>query len=221
MKKILINEHSEKAEAFISEIENKFLPALRSVYVKINNLGVTVPDREFLFDIINGKFDQLEAEYQLTAKSDLEAFSSVGAREQMRVTIGKTFSDFCQEIPGLFIATIDNVPIRDKRFQAFVDLDETGNPFITSPAKDKIAESFREYLSNAKIIRVHEAQEKASKSLQELIDALSDAKLDLGMYSAAGLFLLNLFDIKPVLDEEIPVGFKISSRKLNYNLNDK
>lgn len=220
MKKVLIAENAEKAEAFVNELENKYLTALRQIVVKVEALGLAAPDRGSLLDLINGKFEAIRSEFWKIAQPDCESFKSQPLREQARFAAEKSLQELLRSIPEMFSQTIDGISLRDESFQAFIELDESGQPFISDPVREEIRESFREYISSAKIIRVHQAQEQASKSLQELIDSLASAKMDVELYHSRQMFLMSLFKLEAIRDEEsdLVIGFKISPQKLNYNL---
>ena len=104
----------------------------------------------------------------------------------------------------------DSLLLNDKYFQEFISFAETG-PFISDVSREEITESFKQYLSNPKLIRVNELQHKVAKDLQEFWDALDAAGMTIGINPT---FLLGLFDIQ-VLNRELGV-YTIEPKRLNF-----
>lgn len=223
MKKILLAENSDKAETFISELENSYLPAVRSVNIGINALGIDVPDKTFLCEVINGNYDRLREEYWKIVSTDIDSFKSVSGREQMKVTAERSLESFIKTIPGMFTPTFQDGSGRlmnDVSLQQYFEINESG-PFVTDAARDQIAESFREYISGTKVSKVYEAQSTLAKDLQVFVDAIIDSKMDRRglLLSFPWQFIGSCFEIEAIRDEtetEI-VAIKINPGQLNYN----
>ena len=220
MKKTLFAENTEKAEAFISELQRDYLTPIWIMITGVNGLGIKgVPSKKYLDDLINGNFDQLRSEYWQLAQVDIDKFTSVAAREQMRVGAEEKLEDFLMSLPVLFSAEVDNRSLNDPYFQQFFDIDESGTPFISDSAKEQIFESYREYLTNPKTIRIQELQQKASESLQAYFDALHEAKMDKHLLLIGPWqFLSSAFEIEAIKEDDAVTEFKISVRKLNYDI---
>jgi hypothetical protein len=221
MKKILISEHADHAAAFISELEKEYLSAIRTVCSNARSLGIEITTKELLFDLINGNFDQFQATYWQTAQLDVDNFKSPAAKEQMKLRADETLGEFLKSIPLLFSPDIDNRSMSDPYFQQFVELSDSG-PIIPDPTREKILESFKEYATNAKVVKLYEAQQEAAKALQNFINSLTDAKMDTGLYfgpAAPWSFLSRCFEVIGIKDETDTIinGIEIKPRQLDYN----
>lgn len=221
MKKILISEHSEEAQAFINRLENEYLSGFRSMINTINKLGLSSPSKSDLLDLLNGNFDAMRQQYWKNAESDLQAFRTPAAKEQLRLKIEEDLEEFLKSIPVLFSGQINNTRLSDISFQKSFDLDELGNPFMSDISKETIREGFREYISNPKLLKVHEAQTTLAKDLQNFVDSLVDAKLDKNgfLFAQTWSFVASCFEIEITKDETgiIIESIKIKPRQLNYN----
>lgn len=223
MKKVLIAENAEKAQAFISTLENEYFAAVRTVIVKTNNLGVEIPDKNFLLNILNGNYEDLRSAYWKIAEPDINAFKSSSVRDQMKSTAENSLEGFIQSIPDLFSKTFEdgqNRLMNDPYFQQFLELDESGGLFISDIAREQISEMFREYLTGTKAVKVYETQQALTKSLQSFLDAASDSKM---AHSASVLtlpwhFIIGCFDVEVTKDETETVvqGITFKPRPLKY-----
>ena len=163
---------------------------------------------------MNGRFEGLQSEYDKVTLPDLDQFTSTALRAKMKMEINERLGDFCHSVPAMFAKRIvfkgNALPMTDEHFQKFISFADSG-PFISDSSREEIAESFREYLTDKKLVKVYEAQHQAAKSLQEFWDAMFEANMTIGINPA---FLLGLFDIQ-VLNREEGI-YTITAKKLNF-----
>jgi hypothetical protein len=218
MKKILLAENSDKAEAFINELKTKYFPAISIVVHKANILGINVPGKEFLFDLINGNFKQLEEEFWKVVEEDVASFKSVSVREQMKQDASSRIENVVKSIPGLFSQLVEDGYgryLNDTFFQQFVELNNECRPYISDNAKESISELFRKYLTSSKDVKVYEKHQEVAKALQFFLDALEDAK----MLSHNGFVVFPWGYIGSHFNLVEEDGrFKITPKDLNYNI---
>ena len=136
-----------------------------------------------LFDIIQGNFDPLRIKYLELASPDMEAFKNPALRGQFMRTLELYFEEFRQSVIMGFSST--SIPI--ETLKNLIDLDETGTPFICEKTREEVRESFKEYLTDEKLIKVFETHSEAAKRLQYFWSALAAAGLDNGLNSQPAL----------------------------------
>lgn len=197
MKKILISENSEKANTFISELESVYLSSVSVVYAKIQALGVEMPSKKFLFDVIRGDLKTLRAKYEELTKSDIAAFKSPAAQAQMSKTFDERLDDIRRTVETFFFSSkeIYNRQLNDKYFEQFIDLDESGKPYISDESKVSIIESFKEYIDDPKEEKMYHAQQAVAKNLNDFVEALRNGGIDSGIDAFPILFLRKYFKI--------------------------
>lgn len=215
MKKILINEHSEKTEAFISEIENKYLNAVRTAYEGMLNLGIQTPDKKLLFAVIAGSFDSLSSKFWEICQPDIDGLSSIVAKTQMKTNLEAALEVFCESIPMLFAFEIDGKSLSNSHFQKYLEIDEKEGPFISDVTKESIRESFKEYIENDQHLKVFEVHQAAAKALQKFIDEFSKSNLAQAKFIRInpGQTILSLFKVEILENDK----FSVVPGEINYN----
>lgn len=216
MKKILIAENQDKAEAFIEEIEKVYLPELRRVHSELLSLGLQINKTE-LVEVIDGNFESIRSRYRDITQADFNTFRSPAAQAQMRSVVENGLEDICRTIPARFSSKlIDDKPLSDHYFQELVYLDDSGNFFIPEEIKLQIFENFKEYLTDPKLQKVYTAHRDTAEAIQRFMDALIEAKMDMGLVfgiSAPWPFLSVSFTMSKEGER-----FVIEPRKLKYNM---
>lgn len=217
MKKILISENNEKANAFISELENIYLASVSAVYIKIQALGVEIPSKKFLFDVIRGDMKALQAKCEDLIKPDIETFKSPIAQAQTKKAFDERMDEIRKTVEALFFSTkeINNRRLNDKYFEQFIDIDESGKPYISDETIASIEESFKEYIDSAEGEKVYNMQQSAAKALDDFLGALYKAKLEHGINLAPKLFLMKHFNLV-----EEKGRYRVSAEPMDYNSND-
>lgn len=197
MKKILISENSEMASAFISELESVYLASISAVYIKIQALGVEIPSKKFLFDVIRGDLKALQAKYEELLHQDIEDFKNTFLHAQMKKTFDERLGDIHRTVQSLFFSSkeINNRRLDDKYFEQFIDLDESGKPYISNESKASIIESFKEYIDDPKEEKMYHAQQAVAKNLNDFVEALRNGGIDSGIDAFPILFLRKYFKI--------------------------
>ena len=220
MKKILISENSEKANAFISELESVYLASVSTVSIMIQSLGVDVPSKKFLFDVIRGDLKALQAKYEELFKKDIEEFKSTFLHAQMRQTFNETMDARLREIrkkvENLFFSAeeINNRRLSDSYFEQFVDIDESGMPYLSDESRASIIESFKEYIDDPKEEKMYHAQQAVAKNLNDFVEALRNGGIDSGIDAFPILFLRKYFKIV----KEDNGKLKVTAVPVNYKL---
>ena len=215
MKKILISENSEKANAFISELENIYLASVSTVYIKIQALGVEIPSKKFLFDVIRGDLNALQAKYDELTKPDIEAFKSPAAQAQTKKAFDERMDEIRKTVEALFFSTkeINNRRLNDNYFEQFIDLDESGKPHLSDESRASIIESFKAYIDDPKEEKMYLAQHALAKALNDFVAALHSGGISSVIEVFPHLFLRKYFKMTEKEDGclEItanPVNFK-------------
>lgn len=216
MEPILLSTNESKAQAFINELESKYLPALNEVIAEVKAMKLPALTKDELIEIIQGNFVKLNEKYWSLAKDDIDAFKTQAARESIVSTITQRFEYFISHTKIVFSADVENRKLNDSYFFQYFEIDESGNAVMTELIQDQIYESFKEYLTGIKAARVYKKQLEAAESLQDLWDALDASKMNRGIANPWVLFI-SLFDIKITEENKI----EIVSRKLNYNVNNE
>ncbi len=218
MKKILISENSEKANAFISELENVYLASVSTVSLMIQSLGVDVPSKKFLFDVIRGDLKALQAKYEELFKKDIEEFKSTFLHAQMKQTFNETMDARLREIrkkvENLFFSAeeINNRRLSDSYFEQFVDIDESGMPYLSDESRASIIESFKEYIDDPKEEKMYLTHQAAAKSMTDFVEALRSGGINSGIDTYVHLFFRKFFKI----DEKANGSLEIKAEKVDY-----
>lgn len=216
MKKILISENSEMASAFISELESVYLASVSTVYVKIQALGVVIPSKKFLFDVIRGDLKALQAKYEELLHQDIEDFKNTFLHAQMKKTFDERLGDIHRTVQSLFFSSkeINNRRLDDKYFEQFIDLDESGKPYISDESKASIIESFKEYIDDPKEEKMYLAQHALAKALNDFVAALHAGGISSAIEVFPHLFLRKYFK----MTEKENGSLEISAVPVNYKL---
>ena len=216
MKKILISENSEMASAFISELESVYLASVSTVYVKIQALGVEIPSKKFLFDVIRGDLKALQAKYEELLHQDIEDYKNTFLHAQMKKTFDERLGDIHRTVQSLFFSSkeINNRRLDDKYFEQFIDLDESGKPYISDESKASIIESFKEYIDDPKEEKMYLAQHALAKALNDFVAALHAGGISSAIEVFPHLFLRKYFK----MTEKENGSLEISAVPVNYKL---
>lgn len=214
MKKILISENNEKANAFISELENIYLASVSTVYIKIQALGVEIPSKKFLFDVIRGDMKALQTKYEDLIKPDIEDFKNTFLHAQMKKTFDERLGDIHRTVQSLFFSSkeINNRRLDDKYFEQFIDLDESGKPYISDESKASIIESFKEYIDDPKEEKMYLAQHALAKALNDFVAALHAGGISSAIEVFPHLFLRKYFK----MTEKENGSLEITANPVNF-----
>lgn len=214
MKKILISENSEQANAFISELENVYLTPISAVYAKIQALGLEIPSKKFLFDVIRGDLKALCTKYGELTKPDVETFKSSAAQAQMNKTFEEKLDDIRKTAEVLFFSTktINNRRLNDKYFEQFINVDESGKPYISDESRASIIESFKEYIDDPKEEKIYLAQQAAAKAMADFVEALRSDGINSGIDTYVHLFFRKFFRIT----EKANGSLEITAEMVDY-----
>lgn len=216
MKKILLAENSEKAEAFIRELEDKLLPALRKAHQGILDLGIKAPDKKLLFEVIQGSFDSLNFKFWETCQPDIDVLQSPVSKRQMKTDLEYALTVFLESLPMSFAQEIDGKNISNSFFEPFIDFDEKEGPFLSDLTRESIHESYKQYLETEQHIKIFETHQTAAKALQKFIEEFSKSNLAQARFLGInpGLIIANLFKIEILENGK----FSVNPGEINYGL---
>lgn len=207
MEKILISENSEQANAFISELEGVYLTSASAVYAKIQALGLERVSKKLLFDTIRGDLNPLQAKYEEFTKLDVESFKTPAAQAQMRVVFEEKLGDIRRTVGSLFFSRkqINNRSLSEKYFEQFIEVDESGKPYISDESKTSILESFKEYIDDPKEQKMYLAQQAAAKAINDFVDALRAGGINSGIDTYVHLFFRKYFKITEKTNDRLEI----------------
>lgn len=215
MEPLLVSTNESKAQDFISELEAKYIPALNEIISEIKSMKLPSPTKDELAEIIQGSFLKLNEKYWKLAQEDINAFKTQAVRESITSAITERFEDFINLTTKMFSANLEYRQLSDSHFLQYFEIDETGNAVVTDQIRDQIYESFKEYITGTKAVRVYKKLTEAATSLQDLWEALTTVNMT-GRIANPWLLFSSLFDIQlPEDDNKIT----ITPRKINYNFN--
>lgn len=217
MKKYLIRENAELAQANIKNMEERFIAPLKLVAHAINGLGLDVT-KENLFDAItnDGKvLLQLFKESRNYGEMD-ERLASV-AEDVDNKKIHALYESLS---PFRSTTTIYNGKnIKDPEMLSWVGINEDGTVYLLDSTKDEIIESVKEYCSTKSGRDLFDLHQKIAKELQVLYDGMNAIRKEPGKSlsfeaGAAMLYFPNaLFDIRSNDDGDM----LIQPRNINFD----
>jgi len=198
MKRILINEHREKAEAKLSAIEQQYVTRVTELKYKLHGLGIETVNKELLLAVIGGDIETVREKVFEICTPDIEAATSPIAKEQVTKAVNgklgelhayvqQTFADSRFKNTGLSLASIKSI----------FEIGEDGLAYIPEEKKDVIREGFKEYLDgNSAKIKAYELHHEAAKKIDACIKALVKEEMYDSAATGNGFTLLNLFEFK-------------------------
>jgi len=208
-KRTVIRANSDQAEQFLTDYENKYIPALEKVCRSIKGIGVT-PTKAIVVQAIVGNFEPLEEAYREVMTADMQLFKSPAGRAAMEdiftENIHSIKSQFVQQFTGIvgnnwaggntygsfeeLTCTREKdgkVPLDSISLAQFFSVTEEGAPFMPESAKEAILEAFKDY-ANPKAEKLLEAQKKAANALTAFAKALQEANLSIPLDVPAFFF---------------------------------
>ncbi|MCE5321299.1 MAG: hypothetical protein LLF93_09415 [Bacteroidales bacterium] len=197
LKGILYSENETLATDFIAGLEAKYLPAIKRLLNQLKHSGIEKPSKALIADRIN------------ESSTDEILSKDVGNALVHHLHFNKF-----QTAGELFASEFKSgtVPMKDPELLQFIEINESGSPYVPGEAKELIKESFREYLIGANE-KVFLAQTEATKAMNNFFDSLIEAGMDeIGMRSSPALYYLKHFDFKEaegrVMVSSTPIKFR-------------
>ena len=171
MKPVLISKHEDEAQGFIQGIENDYLPLVETIISHVRGLGLTPTEMNIRAVLVDGP-EILRGQYLAYAERDVSPSASSAARGRMRNFHQNIFTEFLQKVNPLFETTIGGRSFKDPMFQDLIIFNKALKPLLSEEGREKIREQFREYVSDPKILKVHNAIQDAAKGLQAFWQAM-------------------------------------------------
>lgn len=213
----VLRENKAQSEAFISEMEVKYLPAIEAVYGVLEELGIN-PTKELISDAISGNCDSIEAAYRPIIEADKNKFSGPKARLAMETMMKDNIRALQSDVSEWFSGTVGNqyaggperqtfqnlatlrdrwghVPMTDTTLLQFVDIDSQGVPIISEESRAQISRLFMEFATAAQQL-IYEAQVKAARALEDLTGALIESGIPFDLELVPHLFIRRFFTVK-------------------------
>lgn len=224
MKPVLVSEHKNKALSFIRDIENVYLPLVRVVADEIKSLGLT-PTEHHIRAVLTDGPEVIRGNYLAYAGRDVTSNSSIHVKRHMESLHSNVFAEFITRVTPWLDVTIGSRSVRNPLFQELIAFDETGMPYITDQGREKVMDQFKEYISDPKLLKVHEACAAAAAGMQALWQALEKSGIaaNLGIDfsgSEAPGWTFEKFTLR-ILTEHLTITgargkYVIEPRQINY-----
>lgn len=217
MKKYLIKENAELAQANIANVEEMFIAPLKVLANAIAGLGLEV-SKENLFDAITNNGDSLMQLFN-DARNNYDEMDArlAGVAEEVDNKKIQAFTNALLPFKG--VTTIYNdMSISNPDLLCCVGINENGCVYLLDSTKEEIIENAKEYCNTKSGKDLFDLHQKIAKELQILYDGMNeirntpnhhlshDARFAM-MYYPAGLFeIINIGD-----------KFEISPRNINFD----
>lgn len=182
-KGVLFNKNEALATGFIAGIETIYLPTIKRLLDQLKNSGIEYPSKTLIVDKINER-----------------SINGILPEEVGNALIQHLHFTKFHSVRELFTSEFKTgtVPMNDPELMQFIEINESGSPFVPDEAKDLIKECFREYLVGANE-KLFLAQKEAVKAMNNFFDSLIEAQMDeIGMRSSPALFYLKFFHFKEI-----------------------
>lgn len=191
---VIIRENKIEAESFIRELQENYLPAVKSVCVKLKSMRIAKFPVSAITEALSGNYDQISNLYQPIIEAEKNKVQSNELKNSIEANMSTQFSglidlvsrsfagdlrndpfwgDTCQDIEE--IKTIRSrlfiIPKKSKSLFQFIWLDNQMEPVLTDEIEQKIRELFAD-IATPKQAAIIEAQTQAAKSLTQMSDAL-------------------------------------------------
>lgn len=205
----VIRQNSNQAEQFLTDYQNKYIPALEKACRSIKEIGVT-PTKAIVVQAITGDFEPLEEAYMEVMGADMQLFKSPAGRAAMEDIFKENIHRIKSQFEQLFTGIVGNnwaggntygtfeeltytrdkdgnVPLDSISLAQFFSVTEEGAPFMPESAIEAVLDAFRDY-ANPKAEKLLEAQKKAANALTAFAKALQDANLSIPLDVPAFFF---------------------------------
>ncbi|MDD2196113.1 MAG: hypothetical protein PHW91_02895 [Bacteroidales bacterium] len=205
----VIRQNRDQAEQFLTDYQNKYIPALEKACRSIKEIGVT-PTKAIVVQAITGDFEPLEEAYREVMEADMLLFKSPAGRAAMEDIFKENIHRIKSQFEQLFTGIVGNnwaggntygtfeeltytrdkdgnVPLDSISLAQFFDVSDEGAPFMPESAIEAVLDAFRDY-ANPKAEKLLEAQKKAANALTAFAKALQDANLSIPLDVPAFFF---------------------------------
>lgn len=200
MKKYLIKENAELAQANIANVEEMFIAPLKVLANAIAGLGLEV-SKENLFDAITNNGDSLMQLFN-DARNNYDEMDArlAGVAEEVDNKKIQAFTNALLPFKG--VTTIYNdMSISNPDLLCCVGINENGCVYLLDSTKEEIIENAKEYCSTKTGKDLFDLHQKIAKELQILYDGMNEITKTPGHFLsfeasfAKRNYPLGLFDI--------------------------
>lgn len=195
MKRILINENREKADAFIQRIQELYTSKVGTLKSMLGGLGVENVSKEMLLAVVDGDFEAIREKVFEVCAPDLKAASSPIARE----TVVKSIDSKLGEVRAFATSAFSKLRFKNEgvnlsSIKAIFEIEENGLIRIPDEKLAIIREGFKEYLDeDSAKVNAFKLHQEAAQKLTACIKALAKADLLDPFYIGNGLVFATLF----------------------------
>lgn len=211
MKKVLIEENAERAEALLSKIESVYLARVIKLVGRIRALGIEDITKDMLLEAIERKFQPLQEQYEALYRSDVKVFQTPDMRNQVENAFAAKFREVEKAVDDFYSPEVSNsLPFGLKVLAGVFELDEKHKPYIPAERSEIIREGFREFIESPELLRIYNLHNEVAKKTQELVNlvrssglASQNHLLQFGFRAIQDLLLVNdslepwLISVKP------------------------
>ena len=218
MKRYLIKENAEKAQANIQNVEDNFVKPLATLANAINGLGLEV-NKENLYDAIANNGDGLMQLFN-EARNNYGEMDARLAGVAEEVDNKKILAFTNALLPFKGSTTIyNNMSIGNPELLCCIGINENGGVYLLDSTKEEIIENAKEYCNTKSGKDLFDLHQKIAKELQVLYDGMNAIRKEPGksLSFEAGMAMLYfpnaLFDIRSNDDGDM----LIQPRNINFD----
>ena len=218
MKRYLIKENAEKAQANIQNVEDNFVKPLATLANAIKGLGLEV-NKENLYDAIANNGDGLMQLFN-DARNNYDEMDARLAGVAEEVDNKKILAFTNALLPFKGSTTIyNNMSIGNPELLCCIGINENGGVYLLDSTKEEIIENAKEYCNTKSGKDLFDLHQKIAKELQILYDGMNAIRNEPGQSVSfeAGVAMLHfpmgLFDMHNNEDGDL----LIKPRNINFD----
>ena len=216
MKRYLIKENAEKAQANIQNVEDNFIKPLATLAHAIKGLGLEV-NKENLFDAITNNGDALMQLFN-DARNNYDEMDArlAGVAEEVDNKKIQAFTNALLPFKGS-TTIYNNMSIGNPELLCCIGINDNGGVYLLDSTKEEIIENAKEYCNTKSGKDLFDLHQKIAKELQILYDGMNAMCNEPGTFLSSEAkfamyyFPLGLFDIDRTDD------LKIKPRNINFD----
>lgn len=218
MKKYLIKENAELAQANIANVEEMFIAPLKVLANAIAGLGLEV-SKENLFDAISNNGDSLMQLFN-DARNNYDEMDArlAGVAEEVDNKKIQAFTNALLPFKGS-TTIYNNMSIGNPELLCCIGINENGGVYLLDSTKEEIIENAKEYCTTKSGKDLFDLHQKIAKELQILYDGMNAMRNEPGTFLsneasfAMFHFPMGLFDIHNNKDGDL----LIKPRNINFD----
>lgn len=218
MKKYLIKENAELAQANIANVEEMFIAPLKVLANAIAGLGLEV-SKENLFDAITNNGDSLMQLFN-DARNNYDEMDArlAGVAEEVDNKKIQAFTNALLPFKGS-TTIYNNMSIGNPELLCCIGINENGGVYLLDSTKEEIIENAKEYCTTKSGKDLFDLHQKIAKELQILYDGMNAMRNEPGTFLsneasfAMFHFPMGLFDMHNNKDGDL----LIKPRNINFD----